>query len=496
MMNDTVINDDYQYNDDFSNVTRTNSSDTNEELVWSIVDDDYAAIMPRITGGLSAVSSALIIYIILKSEVKLNSIYHRIVFGMSCLDVLGSIAMGLTTLPMPKDPLPSDMVDFRWKGTRLGTVETCEAQAFLVLFGNNCMMIYNGSLILYNACVIAFQMREETILKYVEPILHFLPLAIGLAGAIFPLPLDLYNPTGWDPWCSLSLTHKDDASPEELRNLISLDTFVTVTLSILLLHIFTCLSLIILRVAHTERILIRRNNNIIRRNRRLHPVRLTHQNTKVVLVQAIAYIASFLLTLSFPIVRAVTNEGPLVIRLSFFFLPLQGFYNALIFISHKIYNYRRIHGDVSRCHVLRMLVTEQFRDELLFSRISLIRIHENRAKREMELEVTNENHETQQYHINIDDSEDDTNNYSVDADMSFSHSSDVEFSGGDNSAARFSNSSAFSFSRGSEVSQSVGGKSSSNIMSVGGLSGLSTIGEKYTDDDNTGNEGWKENQSQ
>jgi hypothetical protein len=64
-------------------------------------ETDYAALVPRFTGSLSAVSSALIIYVILRSEARLSSIYHRIMFGMSLADICGSIAMALTSLPMP-----------------------------------------------------------------------------------------------------------------------------------------------------------------------------------------------------------------------------------------------------------------------------------------------------------------------------------------------------------------------------------------------------------
>jgi hypothetical protein len=64
-------------------------------------ETDYAAVMPRFSGSLSAISSAAIIYVILRSEKGLSGIYHRIMFGMSTADILGSLAMALTSLPMP-----------------------------------------------------------------------------------------------------------------------------------------------------------------------------------------------------------------------------------------------------------------------------------------------------------------------------------------------------------------------------------------------------------
>ena len=98
--------------------------------------DDFAAIVPRITGSMSVISSSLIITIILRSTRKLSTVYHRIMFGMSCADILGSIAMSLTTLPMPSEDVPST-----WAGTRLGNVYTCTAQGFLFILGIFCMFL-------------------------------------------------------------------------------------------------------------------------------------------------------------------------------------------------------------------------------------------------------------------------------------------------------------------------------------------------------------------
>jgi hypothetical protein len=103
------------------------------------------------------------------------------------------------------------------------------------------------------------------------------------------------------------------------------------------------------------------------------------RNTRVVVIQAIAYFISFLITLSTPILRSLPvfkefkSENELIIvRLQIVLMPLQGLFNALIFIYHKIYNYRRIHPDVSRCHVLKLVFSGKADDEVLFSRISMI----------------------------------------------------------------------------------------------------------------------------
>jgi hypothetical protein len=85
------------------------------------------------------------------------------------------------------------------------------------------------------------------------------------------------------------------------------------------------------------------------------------ENTKVVFVQALAYVTSFFITLSVPIAnqifilfayhdeeqfsegqkRKVEDDHVIILRMMIVLLPLQGLFNALIFVYHKIYNYRR-----------------------------------------------------------------------------------------------------------------------------------------------------------
>jgi hypothetical protein len=96
--------------------------------------DDFAALAPLYSGGVSVLASSTVIYLIFKSQTKLRTIYHRIMLGMSTADVLGSLAMGLSTLPMPRCPYEELNIQYDWAGMRLGNVYTCNAQAFFYGF--------------------------------------------------------------------------------------------------------------------------------------------------------------------------------------------------------------------------------------------------------------------------------------------------------------------------------------------------------------------------
>ena len=56
-----------------------------------------------VTGGLSAISSLLILFFVLRSKDGLSTIYHRIMFGLACAEFLGSLSMALTSVPLPRD---------------------------------------------------------------------------------------------------------------------------------------------------------------------------------------------------------------------------------------------------------------------------------------------------------------------------------------------------------------------------------------------------------
>ena len=352
--------------------------------------DNYAVITSRVTGGLSALSSLLIIVIILRSPTKLTTIYHRIIFGMSCVDILASIAIGLTTLPMPQDldyVIGTDTDS--WVGSRLGNAQTCSAQGFVFVFGLISMVSYNGSLWIYYTCAIAFRLKEKSIVKYIEPVLHIIPLSMGLGWAIPPIIYGLYNPTPWDPGCNIALEEKpgfNSAEDAKIGNTTNMDILNMATIVFLLVLVFLCFAFILWKVVQTERRL-HGPRQIVRQTRTLEIDRVerSHRNTKLLLYQALAYFLSYMVTLSPLFVRSLIIEPLWVIRLSFVLVPLQGFFNLLIFISHKVISYRRAHTDVSRCSVLVLLVKGSVEDPLLFSRISLLKIDEHRRKMEIEL---------------------------------------------------------------------------------------------------------------
>ena len=108
----------------------------------------YVNIVPRLSGSLSAVSSATIIYLIFRSQTRLSSIYHQIMLCMSIVDITSTLAMVLTTIPMPREMPQEKELGFEWPGGRYGNHATCAAQGFFVVSGSVAMFGFNAMLCL------------------------------------------------------------------------------------------------------------------------------------------------------------------------------------------------------------------------------------------------------------------------------------------------------------------------------------------------------------
>ena len=142
---------------------------------------------------ISVSSSALIIVIIFKSDEKLVNTYHRIMFVLSCADIIYSTSIGLATLPMPRDV---GEVYPAFAGRGFGTTLTCTIQGFVSSSSLVFIAWVNISLSVYYLLKIRYQTPKEKLRKYFEPIMLVLGLVICLTfswsylrrGEINPVP--------------------------------------------------------------------------------------------------------------------------------------------------------------------------------------------------------------------------------------------------------------------------------------------------------------------
>ena len=156
----------------------------------------YVAYMPCAVAPLSIVGSFLTILTIFRTTYGGAPLvtYHRLLLGVSTMDMILSIALTAGPLPLPRE-LEYDLPGVRTYGNR----STCRTQAFLLQLGS-CSFLYNTMLMLYFVLVVRYGLREKFISTRVEPFMHFLANGYYLGTAITGLALDVFNPAGTFCW--------------------------------------------------------------------------------------------------------------------------------------------------------------------------------------------------------------------------------------------------------------------------------------------------------
>ncbi len=124
---------------------------------------------PVVTGCVSATASITLITTIFHSRVKLGSIYRRLVFAVSCFDVLQSLSQIVSSLPIP----PEDAA-IQWGA--VGNDLTCSILGSAVTIGSLGSCGYSASLTVYFFLAIRLEMSDAEIKKRVEPFLHAIPI--------------------------------------------------------------------------------------------------------------------------------------------------------------------------------------------------------------------------------------------------------------------------------------------------------------------------------
>lgn len=122
----------------------------------------------------------------------IHRVYHRIVLGLSCSDMVASVVNILSTWPIPEGTTGVYLAS--------GTTQTCTAQGFFNELGNLATPLYNMSLCAYYVLVIRNGWGEDRIRSKAEPLMHLVPVTIASTIAILGLPFKLYNNSGWLCW--------------------------------------------------------------------------------------------------------------------------------------------------------------------------------------------------------------------------------------------------------------------------------------------------------
>jgi len=110
--------------------------------------------------------------------------------------------------------------------------------------------------------------------------------------------------------------------------------------------------------------------------RQIKSVETRHQFAKAIYIQALAYVFACLICQGSVLMATVRmrvgfNDWLKIYHLVFF--PLQGFFNLLIFLGHKVYNIRRIDSDISIVKAIGRVFQDRTEPLFIFTQISLVK---------------------------------------------------------------------------------------------------------------------------
>ncbi len=354
---------------------------------WKEGHGKNTIILRSMSGAVSALSSSVLIWMIVRSHKGLSTTQHRILLGLSICDLVNSL--GFSTFNIMA---PSDNKYGVWNAK--GNEASCDAQGFLIYLGSIGGLCYNVSLNLYYLAVVKYNKSEDYIRTKVEPFLHGVPIVMALAYSIIGLVGNHLNdadgvgictwPVHYPPHCyGYDVGEVRDGFDIPCgRGLQGAVTFLIGAMVLMLIPVFIIIAslAVIYRAVKKQESKIStygvnalnistnvndndtQNDSMWKRIRkRLSQTPLlirnysyrrtmsnnnTQSHSRAVMHKAFQYSSAWFLSWGiFNLYLMIPNPPPALLYIASIFLPLQGFYNLCIYMYPKVV-YARIprHG--------------------------------------------------------------------------------------------------------------------------------------------------------
>lgn len=291
------------------------------------------AIIPKCTGFLSFSGSLFILQDVLRRKERF--VYHRLVLFMSIFDIIASVVNMFSTMP-----IPSDTPGVLWAK---GNQATCIAQGFFNELGNISTPMYNASLCAHYLLIFRNNWSERK-MKTIEYGLHAVPLLFGFTMAILGLVFDLFNPSGWLCWYA---PFPQGCAGDECERGKHASLFRWI-------HYFIIWSSILFNTL--AMFLIFKSVRDVEKKTRRFSLDENYQSRKVA-KQALFFVGALYLTWFFTTGARVysivhkSSNYPLLLLMAIFF-PLQGFWNAMVYLRPRFIRIQKEHPDYSLCELL------------------------------------------------------------------------------------------------------------------------------------------------
>lgn len=310
---------------------------------------------------------------------------------ISLADIITSLAIASTTLPMPKD------VIYPFATPSYGTTSSCNAQGLIYLFGNGFLFSTNGILHIYYLLRLRFGMDDKNFSIRVEPILFLLSLGISIGLTIGAFNKgDIINPSPTDPFCvpysypmNCTKETNSDCRGESESNRGSFDLVYRFTLGMSVCTIVIVMGLLVDKFYRMKRKMERIINDKSKEEEsqtsassdQNHEVLIQAvEQYRIVTFQAGLYITAFFLTYAFSAIEHIRvamgyeDWSASLGILRMIFQPLQGVFNLIIFVIQKLFAIRICDPDVGLDEALRIIffIPRVMDDQVLISNLDVM----------------------------------------------------------------------------------------------------------------------------
>ena len=364
-------------------------------------------IVNYVVSSLSAISSLVLIIIILRSRIRLKSIYHRIMFGMNVANACSSAAVGLATIPMPKD-----MIYTQFEAVSYGNTTTCAAQAAIGLIFSQATLMYFIALCIYHLLSIRYKMTEAKIRKKVEPWFHAIIVLLQIITLVLCIDAKILNPSPKEQYCTVAFYpwycnwYEEDCQIRDVKYSMAKVAGILVYAQYFLgaLIVVTSMFLIVRTVYKQEKLInlymskmytSRRlgGNNLTSSDKRsghsttasernLFAARSRHHFTKVVMYQAMAYVLTiitfFCIGEAMYFIRRIIFSGEAKLVPSWmmwfriFYRSSIGEICLIVFVSGKVYDIRQVQRKLTIPQAILYMLEKREDANFILSQISIV----------------------------------------------------------------------------------------------------------------------------
>jgi hypothetical protein len=286
---------------------------------WKEYDFDLQYRIPLYTSPFSIIGSLWIIIEVLRDRKKRMHSYHRTVFALSIFDLIASIWV----------------FSSKWIVSGLSH-PACEANGFFIYWASLAIPLYNAALSTYFLLSIGKGWKEDDIREKFERIARVAVPLVTFAIALAPVFLDLFNTYYY--YCFA--TYGGFRDGDERGTVVTSDVFLWIfwgTVMLVTCYVTSAFTVIYIRSLRVQREMVRRVKHMA-------------------FLYTLPFYATWGMTAIWQVLAAQAIKGNVTLdaRETFvmqawmaIFMPLQGFFNFLIYMIPRIQRIRSQQQELS-----------------------------------------------------------------------------------------------------------------------------------------------------